>query len=65
VDEEIGRVAPVIEQLVRRAGPVSVDTRKAGWRGPAARRRCRGVNDVSGLAFDAALAGVVGAAGPE
>src|SRR2546422_1375303 len=30
VDEEIGRVAPVIEQLVRRGlGPVSVDTRKA------------------------------------
>src|SRR3989449_10000224 len=30
VDEEIGRVAPVIEQLVRQGlGPVSVDTRKA------------------------------------
>ncbi len=64
VDEEIGRVAPVIEQLVRRGlGPVSVDTRKAAVARAALAAGAAVVNDVSGLAFDAALAGVVGAAG--
>ena len=63
VDEEIGRVAPVIEQLVRRGlGPVSVDTRKAAVARAALAAGAAVVNDVSGLAFDAALAGVVGAA---
>ncbi len=64
VDEEIGRVAPVIEQLVRRGlGPVSVDTRKAAVARAALAAGAAVVNDVSGLAFDVALAGVVGAAG--
>src|SRR6266704_630736 len=64
VDEEIGRVAPVIEQLVRRGlGPISVDTRKAAVARAALAAGAAVVNDVSGLAFDAALAGVVGAAG--
>jgi dihydropteroate synthase len=63
VEEEIGRVAPVIEQLVRRGlGPVSVDTRKAAVARAALAAGAAAVNDVSGLAFDAALAGVVGAA---
>jgi len=64
VDEEIGRVAPVIEQLVRRGlGPVSVDTRKAAVARAALAAGAAVVNDVSGLAFDVALAGVVSAAG--
>ncbi len=64
VDEEIGRVAPVIEQLARRGlGPVSVDTRKAAVARAALAAGAAVVNDVSGLAFDAALAGVVGVAG--
>ena len=63
VDEEVARVAPVIEQLVRRGlGPVSVDTRKAAVARAALAAGAVVVNDVSGLAFDAALAGVVGAA---
>jgi len=63
VDEEVARVAPVIEQLVRRGlGPVSVDTRKAAVARAALAAGAAVVNDVSGLAFDAALAGVVGAA---
>ena len=59
--EEIARVAPVIEDLARRGlGPLSVDTRKA-----AVARAARGagaavVNDVSGLSFDPAMAGVLG-----
>jgi len=41
-EEEIGRVAPVIEQLVRRGlGPVSVDTRKAAVARAALNRRGR------------------------
>src|SRR5207244_3934169 len=64
VDEEIGRVAPVIEQLVRRGlGPVSVDTRKAAVARAAIAAGAAVVNDVSGLGFDPELARVVGAAG--
>jgi dihydropteroate synthase len=59
--DEIARVAPVIEQLARRGlGPVSVDTRKAAVARAALAAGAAVVNDVSGLAFDAALAGVVG-----
>src|SRR5207244_4587341 len=64
VEQEIGRVAPVIEQLARRGlGPVSVDTRKAAVARAALAAGAAVVNDVSGLSFDAALAGVVGVAG--
>ncbi|HVH68053.1 MAG TPA: dihydropteroate synthase [Gemmatimonadales bacterium] len=59
-EQEIGRVAPVIEQLARRGlGPVSVDTRKAAVARAALAAGAAVVNDVSGLAFDPALARVV------
>ena len=64
VEDEIGRVAPVIEQLVRRGlGPVSVDTRKAAVARAALAAGAAVVNDVSGLAFDPELARVVAEGG--
>ena len=61
--EEIDRVVPVIRELARRGlGPVSVDTRKAEVARAALDAGATVVNDVSGLAFDAKLAGVVAAA---
>ena len=58
--EEIDRVVPVIRELTRRGlGPVSVDTRKAEVARAALDAGAAVVNDVSGLAFDPALAGVV------
>ncbi len=70
VEEELDRVIPVIEQLAQAlaAGPgepplISVDTRKA----PVAERALQAgatiVNDVTALAGDPAMAGVVGRAG--
>jgi dihydropteroate synthase len=60
---EIARVVPVIEALVRRdLGPVSVDTRKAVVAAAALGAGAAAVNDVSGLAFDPALGGVVAGA---
>jgi dihydropteroate synthase len=58
--EEIGRVVPVIRELARRGlGPISVDTRKADVARAALDAGAAVVNDVSGLAFDPALGGVV------
>ncbi len=60
LDEELDRVLPVVEELVRRSGvPVSVDTSKA-----EVARRCLDagavvVNDVTGLTGDPAMAAVV------
>jgi len=57
VQEEIARVIPVIEELVRRdLGPVSVDTRKAEVARAAFAAGAAVLNDVSALRFDAALA---------
>jgi len=62
--EEIARVAPVIEELARRGlGPLSVDTRKAAVARAALGAGAAVVNDVSGLAFDPGLAGVVESSG--
>jgi len=61
--EEIARVVPVIAALARRGVPVSVDTRKAQVAQAALDAGAAVVNDVSGLAFDPTLAGVVAAAG--
>ena len=61
--EEIARVVPVIAALARRGLPVSVDTRKAQVAQAALDAGAAVVNDVSGLAFDPTLAGVVAAAG--
>ena len=64
VEEEVRRVAPVIEQLAHRGlGPVSVDTRKAAVARAAIAAGAAVVNDVSGLAFDPGLARVAAAAG--
>jgi dihydropteroate synthase len=60
VQEEIGRVVPVIVGLVKHGlGPVSVDTRKADVARAALDAGAAIVNDVSGLRFDRALAAVV------
>jgi dihydropteroate synthase len=59
-DEELRRVVPVIEGLRRRAaGFVSVDTSKAVVARAALDAGADLVNDVSGLRFDPALAGLV------
>ncbi len=64
VEEEIGRVVPVIEALTRRRlGPVSVDTRKAAVARAALAAGAAVVNDVTGLVFDPAMGDVVAAAG--
>jgi dihydropteroate synthase len=58
--DEIARVVPVIAGLVQRGlGPISVDTRKAAVARAALDAGAAVVNDVSGLHFDAELAGVV------
>jgi dihydropteroate synthase len=64
VADEIARVVPVIAELARRGlGPLSVDTRKAGVARAALDAGAAVVNDVSGLAFDPAVAEVVAGAG--
>ncbi|HEX9283458.1 MAG TPA: dihydropteroate synthase [Gemmatimonadales bacterium] len=64
IEEEIHRVAPVIEQLARRGlGPISVDTRKAAVARAAIAAGAAVVNDVSGLGFDPELARVADGAG--
>ena len=61
--EEIRRVIPVIEGLVKRGlGAVSVDTRKAEVARAALDAGAAVVNDISGLQFDPALAELVAAA---
>jgi dihydropteroate synthase len=63
---ECARTVPLIEALAKRfAAPISVDTRKAGVAEAALAAGARIVNDVSGLRFDPALAGVVARAGAE
>ncbi len=55
--EECARVVPVIRELVRRGiGPVSVDTRKAAVAREALEAGAAAINDVSGMAFDPAMA---------
>jgi dihydropteroate synthase len=59
-EEEERRVLPVIRGLARQAGvPLSVDTWKAGVAQAALHAGAVIVNDISGLQFDPALAGVV------
>jgi dihydropteroate synthase len=59
-DEEIARVVPVIEGLRKRGvALISVDTRKAAVARAALDVGAVVVNDVSGLRYDPALAGVV------
>ena len=59
-EEERRRVVPVIEGLVSRVRvPISVDTYKAATAEAALRAGAALVNDVSGLRYDPALAGIV------
>ncbi|MFN8094522.1 MAG: dihydropteroate synthase [Vicinamibacteria bacterium] len=63
-EEEIRRTAPVVEGLRRRgAGPISIDTTKAAVARAALDAGADVVNDVSGLAYDAALGPLVAARG--
>ncbi|MEX2528346.1 MAG: dihydropteroate synthase [Gemmatimonadota bacterium] len=62
VDEELARVIPAVEALVRNVPlPVSVDTRKAAVAQAALQAGASVVNDVSGLAFDPEMTSVVAA----
>jgi dihydropteroate synthase len=64
VEEELRRVLPVLEGLRGRvAVPVSIDTYKADVADRAIDLGAEIVNDISGLTFDPALAGVVATRG--
>jgi dihydropteroate synthase len=64
VDEELRRVLPVIERLVPRSTvPISIDTYKAQVAREALAQGAAIVNDISGLQYDGALAGVAAEAG--
>ena len=64
VDEEIGRVVPVIRAIKgETATPISVDTYKAGVAEAAIEAGASIVNDVWGLKRDASLAGVAASHG--
>lgn len=65
VEEEMARVFPAIEALVRRAPDclISIDTSKAAVAEGALARGAAIVNDVTALRGDPAMAGVVRAAG--
>ena len=64
VDEELERVIPVIEGLRRHSSiPLSVDTSKSQVAREALSSGANFVNDISGLTFDADMAGVVASAG--
>ena len=63
-DEELARVLPVIRALHGRVRvPISIDTYKAGVARAALDAGAAIVNDVSGLKYDPALAGVVAESG--
>jgi dihydropteroate synthase len=58
-DEEIARVAPVIEELAKRMNiPISVDTYKSQVAQAALESGASIINDISGLRFDEKMAGV-------
>jgi dihydropteroate synthase len=64
VDVEIARIRPLIEALAKGLTvPISVDTRKAAVAEAALDAGASVVNDISGLRFDPALAGVAARAG--
>ncbi|HEV2769739.1 MAG TPA: dihydropteroate synthase, partial [Solirubrobacteraceae bacterium] len=64
-EEELRRVAPVLEGLAGAGARLSIDTTKVAVARAALAAGARVVNDVSALRFDPGLAGVVAAAGCE
>jgi dihydropteroate synthase len=64
IDVEIARTRPLIEALAKTIPvPISIDTRKAAVAEAALDAGAAVVNDISGLRFDPALAGVTARAG--
>jgi dihydropteroate synthase len=64
IDVEIARTRPLIEALAKSIPvPISIDTRKAEVAEAALEAGAAVVNDISGLRFDPALAGVTARAG--
>ncbi|MGN8247127.1 dihydropteroate synthase [Cellulomonas soli] len=63
VEDELVRVLPVVEELVRRGATVSVDTTRAAVARAAVERGAAVVNDVSGGLADEEMAGVVATTG--
>jgi dihydropteroate synthase len=62
--EELARLLPALRAIAARVRiPISVDTRKAAVAHAALGEGAAIVNDISGLRYDAALGGVVAAAG--
>lgn len=60
IAEEIARTAPVIETITAETGtPISIDTRKARVAQAALDAGAKMINDVSGLDFDAGMAGMM------
>jgi dihydropteroate synthase len=58
-DEELSRVMPVVERLAGRTSvPISIDTSKAEVARDAVAAGCEIINDVTGLAGDAAMVAV-------
>ena len=64
IAEEIARTAPVIEAITAETDtPISIDTRKAPVARAALEAGASMINDVSGLDFDAGMAGLMAEAG--
>ncbi|MFU8804524.1 MAG: dihydropteroate synthase [Bradymonadaceae bacterium] len=64
VEEELDRVIPVIEALASQTDTIiSIDTTKARVAEEAAKAGATIINDISGLGFDEAMAGVVASTG--
>ena len=60
IEEEIGRVIPVIEALKKKTGiPISLDTYKSEVAGIGLEEGVDFINDVSGLRFDSNMAGLI------
>ena len=63
LDEELNRVIPVIDRLVKRSEvPVSIDTYKSAVAREALKAGASIVNDISGFTFDPMMSSVVGEA---
>ena len=64
LEEEVRRVVPVIEQLVKKTGvPISIDTYKSAVAERALQAGAVIVNDISGLHFDSKLSAVASVCG--